>query len=120
MTVDLVGVAAVIAAIASPLSVVLGFITARRVARQKAHLEAQDEVLADVKHNTDGILSAEKTRGDALAGEVERVAIEGTPTEFGEPDAERHVRFSAGKAITHRPEGTPSPETHAPPKPRDD
>jgi len=116
MTIDLIGIAAVIVAFGTPLTIIFTQYNTRKAIRDaeaarvkdaaetKGTLDAQNKVLAVVALNVNGNLSETKKIADAFQTEIERVSAGGAPTPYGEPSEARPVTLSAGKATTARPE----------------
>lgn len=143
MPLDLTGIAAIIIAIGTPLTVVFGQYNTRKAVQeareeaklaeavaakervrvaeeQKAAMDAQNQTLSVVKDNTDGALTAAKKVADAFEAEAERLRKGGGPTPAGEPGPDQPVAMQ-WKATVERPErpdadhpATDHPETEKP------
>ncbi len=136
-SIDLTGLAAVIAVLGGPLTVIFAQYNTRAAIRAAAaqakkdadeHLEilkGQNAVLATVKDDvaetkqaTNGALAAAHAISDQLSAEVQRVARGGTPTPYGEPSDEHPVTLTAGVPATVKPPPiTPKKPSDEPPTP---
>lgn len=115
MTVDWTGISLVIVAVGAIVDRLLtqwnirrplkdAVVQRERIAtEQKTAIDAQNNVLAAVKDNTDGALTAAKKVADAFEAEADRLRKGGPPTPSGQPGPDQPVAMQ-WKATVERPE----------------